>query len=169
MSAGTLISLEEYLRTSYSPDMEYRDGVLVERNVGDERHSFLQAMLALYVGNRRKRWGIRIYTELRTKVQERWYPIPDFCIYPAAGFDGQIPTVPPLLWVEILSPQDRIATVRRKAQDLVAQGVPRVWIVDPKSLESEVWTAAGMEPVNDRTLRIPDSPIVIPLDEVVED
>ena len=33
MGAGTLISVEEYLRTSYSPDKEYVDGVLVERNV----------------------------------------------------------------------------------------------------------------------------------------
>jgi Uma2 family endonuclease len=169
MRGGTLISLEEYLRTSYSPDMEYRDGVLVERNVGEERHSFLQAMLTIYVGNRRKRWEIRVYMALRTKVRDRWYPIPDLCIYPAAGFEGRIPSVPPLLWVEILSPEDRIATVRRKAQDLVGNGVPRVWIVDPESLESEVWTAAGMEPVQDRTLRIRDSPIVIPLDEVVED
>ncbi len=169
MSAGTLISLEDYLRTSYSPDMEYRDGMLVERNVGEERHAFLQTALASYLHQRRKRWEIRAYTELRTKVRDRWYPIPDVCIYPAAGFEGQIPSVPPLLWIEILSPEDRMPSVRRKAQDLVANGVPRVWIVDPKSLESELWTAAGVEPVEEHTLRIPGSPIVIPLDEVVED
>ena len=31
MSAGTLISLEAYLDTSYSPDVEYRDGMLGRR------------------------------------------------------------------------------------------------------------------------------------------
>jgi hypothetical protein len=36
MSVAKMISLEEYLHTSYSPDREYRDGVLVERNVGDK-------------------------------------------------------------------------------------------------------------------------------------
>ena len=42
MSAATLLSLEEYLNTSYSPDREYRDGVLVERNVGEKAHALLQ-------------------------------------------------------------------------------------------------------------------------------
>jgi Uma2 family endonuclease len=169
MSAGTLISLEEYLRTSYSPDMEYRDGVLVERNVGEERHSFLQTALAAYLHQRRKQLGIRVYTELRTKVRERWYPIPDVCIYPAAGFDGRIPSVPPLLWIEILSPEDRINSVRAKAQDLIGNGVPRVWIIDPETLESDLWTVAGIDHIEDKTLRLPDLGILIPLLDVVED
>ena len=42
MSAGTLVSLEEYLNTSYDPDVEYVDGVLVERNAGDWLHSLAQ-------------------------------------------------------------------------------------------------------------------------------
>jgi hypothetical protein len=36
---SSLVSLEEYLRTSYDPDMEFVDGVLVERNVGDWLHA----------------------------------------------------------------------------------------------------------------------------------
>jgi len=36
----------------YSPDKEYRDGVLLERNVGDQSHARLQALLALYRGKR---------------------------------------------------------------------------------------------------------------------
>jgi hypothetical protein len=36
MATTTLLSVEEYLRTSYSPDREYRDGVLIERNADDE-------------------------------------------------------------------------------------------------------------------------------------
>src|SRR5215475_2677389 len=101
MSAGTLISLEQYLNTSYSPDVEFRDGELVERNVGEKAHSFLQLALGAYLHRRRKRWGIEIYTELRVKVRERWYPIPDVCVYATPGFEGRYPSVPPLLWIEI--------------------------------------------------------------------
>ena len=32
MSVGALVSLDEYLKTSYDPDLEYVDGVLEERN-----------------------------------------------------------------------------------------------------------------------------------------
>ena len=42
MTAGTLIPVEEYLSTSYDPDVEYVDGVLVERNVGEWSHSLIQ-------------------------------------------------------------------------------------------------------------------------------
>ena len=42
MSVETLISVEEYLSTSYDPDVEYVDGVLVERNAGDWLHTTVQ-------------------------------------------------------------------------------------------------------------------------------
>ena len=42
MGVETLISVEEYLNTSYDPDVEYVDGVLEERNVGDWLHSLVQ-------------------------------------------------------------------------------------------------------------------------------
>jgi hypothetical protein len=33
---SSVVALEEYLRTSYDPDVEFVDGVLVERNVGEQ-------------------------------------------------------------------------------------------------------------------------------------
>ncbi len=35
MATGALVSVDEYLRTSYRPDCDYVDGILVERNVGE--------------------------------------------------------------------------------------------------------------------------------------
>jgi Uma2 family endonuclease len=169
MSAGTLISLEEYLNTSYSPDMEYRDGVLVERNVGEEAHAFLQIALGAYLHRRRKQWKIKVYTELRVKVRQKWYPLPDVCVYSLPGFEGRYPEVPPLLWVEILSPDDRMPEVWKRATELIANGVPYVWIIEPHTLESELWTASGVERLDDKTLRLPASPIVIPLLDVMEE
>lgn len=56
MAAGTLISVQEYLSTSYSPDREYVDGVVVERNLGERDHSRLQTDLSTYL-NVRSREG----------------------------------------------------------------------------------------------------------------
>jgi hypothetical protein len=36
MGAATLVSVEDYLDTNYSPDCEYIDGRIVERNLGGE-------------------------------------------------------------------------------------------------------------------------------------
>jgi hypothetical protein len=91
VSVGTLISLEEYLHASYSPDREYRDGVLVERNVGAKPHARLHAKLIQYIANHERAWGVFCYPELRIRVRENWYPIPDVCIY-AHDFDEPYPT-----------------------------------------------------------------------------
>jgi Uma2 family endonuclease len=57
--------------------------------------------------------------------------------------------------------------VWQKADELVALGVPYVWIIDPNTLESELRTANGVEKLADKTLRIPNTPIVIPLADVI--
>src|SRR5207253_7559770 len=98
VSAGTLISVEEYLHTSYHPDREYRDGVVTERNVGDNAHSLVQARLAAYLGRRRKQWKIEVYTELRIRAREGWFPIPDVCIYSLPAPPERFPSRMPMLW-----------------------------------------------------------------------
>jgi Uma2 family endonuclease len=169
MSVGTLISVEEYLKTSYSPDREYRDGVLVERNVGTKTHSRLQAVLAQYIRNRRKQWNVEVYTEMRFRARAGWCPIPDVSVYLLPEPEGEVPDKPPFLWIEILSPDDRITEVWEKAKNAIASGAPFVWVVDPDTLESELWTAAGVTRIVDGTLRLPDSPIVIPLADALEE
>jgi Uma2 family endonuclease len=170
MNVSTLLSVEEYLSTSYSPDKEFRDGVLVERNVGDNAHAELQALLTAYLVNRRTKWGIRVYTELRVRVREKWYPLPDVCVYTLPAPEERYPTRSPLLWIEILSHDDKIMDVWNKAKELVENGVPYVWIIDPNTLESQLMTASGgPNQVPDRTLRLPDSSVVIPLLEVMEE
>jgi Uma2 family endonuclease len=75
----------------------------------------------------------------------------------------------PLLWIEILSDDDRMIDVWDKARQVVECGSPYVWIINPNTLESELRTASGKSLVSNQTLAIPDSPIVIPLLEVMEE
>jgi Uma2 family endonuclease len=169
MGVGTLISVDEYLHTSYTPDWEYRDGVLLERQGGDLSHSRMQVRLAACLGTNRKEWHIDVYLGLRIRVREGWYAVPDVCAYSRAAPEEDYPSRMPLLWVEILSPDDRIIDVWERTRQLVACGSPYVWIIDPYSLDSELRTSAGPIAVKDKTLRLPDSPIVVPLAEVMEE
>jgi len=52
------ISVEEYLSTGYEPDCEYDDGVIVERNLGEFEHSFLQIFLGTILTNNMDQWGV---------------------------------------------------------------------------------------------------------------
>ena len=72
MSVETPLPNEDYLKTSDSPDREYRDGVLLERSLGSEPHSWLQSQLAHYLNRRQKPWTVQAYTELTIKVREDW-------------------------------------------------------------------------------------------------
>lgn len=161
------VPLQEYLRTAYSPDREYRDGELVERNVGDRTHSRLQILLSYYIAGREKQWNVVAYTELRIKVREDWYPLPDICVYAKPAPEERYPERPPLLWIEILSEDDRMIDVWAKAAELTKNGVPYVWIIDPHTLNSELWTASGASTLDDHILRLPHTEIVIPLLEVM--
>jgi len=73
MPTGTLISVEQYLATSYRPDCDYVDGRIEERNLGEWDHSKLQAAITAFFYQRRKAWNISVAPEQRVQV----YPFPD--------------------------------------------------------------------------------------------
>jgi Uma2 family endonuclease len=68
---------------------------------------------------------------------------PDVALYDdAEHFDDVVPKyaeVPPLLAVEILSPNDRADQVTRKITDYLQSGVALVWLVNPESREVTVY------------------------------
>jgi len=65
MPAGKLISVAEYLATSYRPDWDYIDGHIEERNLGEWHHANLQSAVVTYLRNRSKQWAIKAVVEQR--------------------------------------------------------------------------------------------------------
>src|SRR3954454_8058992 len=122
MDTGALVSINEYLSTSYRPDCDYVDGVIVERNVGEFDHSRLQTAIASYFHTRRKELGITVVTEQRVQVSPARFRIPDVCV--TLGIpDEQIFTRPPFICIEILSPDDRLSAMQEKVTDYLDMGV----------------------------------------------
>ena len=78
LPTSPLVSVEEYLNTSYEPDVEYVDGVLVERNVGDWLHSLVQSNLLFAL--RRKYPHLKVVAELRSRVRETRFRLPDISV-----------------------------------------------------------------------------------------
>src|ERR1035438_1247241 len=118
MGTTTVISEETYLRTSYGPDCEYADGVLIERNLGEQDHSWLQLALGSYFFRRRKIWGIEAFTEQRHFIRPGRYMIPDVCVIRSPRPVEKVFDKPPLIWIEILSPEDRPIRVNEKIREL---------------------------------------------------
>ena len=59
MAVTTLVSVDEYLNSSYHPDCDYVEGRLVERNVGEISHGDAQTSCVVYVRMHYKNFGHR--------------------------------------------------------------------------------------------------------------
>jgi Uma2 family endonuclease len=131
--ADPLVSVEEYLNTSYEPDCEYTDGVLEERNVGEFDHSFLQGMLTTLFNNHMVEWGILALPEQRVQILPGSYRIPDVTVLSLGAPREPILTHPPLIAIEIMSPGDNFRHHARKAQEYLDFGIEHVWVIDPSA------------------------------------
>ena len=159
-----MVSAHEYLSTSYSPDCDYVDGVLLERNVGEKDHSKLQARLAAMFVVRGAEWGVSVYTEQRVQVKKERFRIPDVCVVRDPEPDEQIFTSPPFICIEILSKDDRMSEIQEKVSDYLSFGVPYVWILDPKTRKAWRCTEQGM--LDTTELCTEDPAIVLPVDSL---
>jgi Uma2 family endonuclease len=166
MASRTLISVEEYLRTSYRPDCDYVDGEVLERNVGERDHSTLQKNLILYLGIREVELGICVFPEQRVQVSKTRFRIPDVCVTLAVPTE-QILTSPPFICIEILSPEDRWPRVQERIDDFLAMGVPYVWVLDPstKTAYSATPTAPAQQ-VTSGILKTLNPSVEVPLSEI---
>ncbi len=54
------VGVEEYLTSSYRPDMDYVDGHLEVRNLGEYEHGQLQLVLLSMFHERAREWNIRV-------------------------------------------------------------------------------------------------------------
>ncbi len=134
MAVETLIPVEEYLRTSYSPDVEYVDGELVELNVGDPLHSLVQSNIIFALRTKYK--NVKVLPEVRSKVTSTRYRLPDICVtltFPG----GKVLLDPPFVAVEILSEDDRMSRVIERLLEFAAIGTPQ-YLGDRSAPEKDV-------------------------------
>ena len=169
MLASTVVAVEEYLSTSYDPDREYIDGVVVERNLGERDHSRPQTLICVYLSTHEKDWGVVTLTEQRVQISASRFRIPDVCLLWATDPDEPIVRTAPIVCIEILSRDDRMPAIREKVRDYVAMGVKHVWVIDPLERRGLNFTAKATDEPQDRVLYVADSEIRLPLDEIFRD
>jgi Uma2 family endonuclease len=157
------VSVEEYLSTVYEHDCEYVDGVIEERDLGEFEHAFLQLFLGSIFVAHRTEWGVVAVSEQRVQTQVNHFRVPDLTILRANTPRERILTRPPLLVIEIQSPEDTLRRTRAKAAEYLAFGIEHVWVIDPAARVGYRGTADGLELVRSGELAIPETPIRIVL------
>lgn len=157
MSTAPLIpdrmSVEEYLHTSFDgADREYLDGEVFERNMGNKSHSRVQAHFIAFFHNLESKTGLYVVPELRHKVTRTRYRIPDVAVFEGEP-DSEVPSDPPLVAIEVLSPDDRIGYLIPKFEEYRKWGVKHIWIADPEDRKLFTYSESGLHEVS--TLDLP--------------
>jgi Uma2 family endonuclease len=165
MKTQAAVPVEEYLATTFHPDRDFLEGVLMERHVGGWDHGRLQALLAAYFIQLESKLGLRAGTEVRVQVKPNRFRVPDICLIRADRPREQIIRTPPFLCVEILSPEDTLLELQGRIDDYLAFGVPYVWLIDPWGKRGWVHTSDSISEAKDGVLRTADPEIAIRLAE----
>ena len=161
----TLISVHEYLNTSYDPDVEYVDGILVRRNVGDWLHSLIQSNIIFHL--RRKYAGISIVQGLRSQTRSIRYRLPDLCVL------LQPPTTKFLvdaafLTIEILSEDDRMSRMMEKLEEYDQKGIPHTWLIDPRLQKVSLYSSGTLNEVRNPVLATADPRLELSREEIFQ-
>jgi Uma2 family endonuclease len=152
------IPIEEYLRTIYEPDEDYVDGTVEERNLGEYDHNAAQKVLLFWFARHEKQWGIRVIQEQRIRLSSTRVRIPDVSIFPREFLIEQVFTRPPLIAIEVLSPEDRHSQMQEKINDYRSFGVSKVWIFDPKQRTG--WDASDGNWIRHQRFTMPGSQFI---------
>ena len=155
-----LIPIEQYLRTSYSPDVDYVDGIIEERHLGEFDHGRLQALLTAVILSHEPHWNVIGVVEQRIRVAGRRVRIADIAMLRADTPREPVTETPPFICIEILSPEEHLSRARVVLQDYLSMGVEHIWLIDPLRRVAYTYDAAGLHE-HEGPLTVANTPISI--------
>ncbi len=153
-----LVSVEEYLNTSYPDgDREYLDGLVVERNVGTPSHSALQKILIVHLAAFERPLQIAVRPECRTRIEQTRYRVPDILVMRRPfRQSNRVVLDPPLLIIEILSPDDRMRETMQRFREYEKLGVPHIVQMDPEDRTTFVFVSGNLVRRDLSSFEVPD-------------
>ncbi len=151
-TAPALMTLEQYLHTSFSPDVDFVSGELKERNVGEKDHARLQSLISAIFVSREDQYGFESCTEQRIQVTDDRVRICDFTLVGKGAPYEEVLRTAPVLCIEIMSPEDRLSRVLNVLQDYRAMGVQDIWLIDPQERLAYTFGNNGLQQQQDLKL-----------------
>lgn len=166
MATPTLATVEQYLNTSYEgPDREFVNGEILERSMPPLIHGLIQIRLGVIFDKARQFGSFYAASEVRHKLGDGVYRIPDVAVYSPDLPTEAVPSRPPFIVVEIISPDDHVSDLLEKLAEYQAWGVPHIWVIDPQVQRLAVYRN-GLEFVPAFT--VPGHPIEIRFSDLTQ-
>ena len=167
MATKTEITAGQYLETTFEHDAEFVHGEIVARPMPDNTHSRIQFLILMAIGRLIQSHPLFPRPELRVRLNENLYRVPDIAVFAGLPPAENVPSSPPLLVVEILSPDDRYHDLMEKLEEYRVWGVANIWVVDPLSKHLAIYSETGLRYV--QSLDLADYPLQLTPSAVFED
>lgn len=164
MGTTALTSMAEYMNTDYSPDAEYVDGAIVERNVGKKSHGKIQRRLITWFDTRYPDFPVWPEQRVQT-IPGRRCRIPDVCVTLEEPV-LEVFDAPPFICIEILSEGDTISDYFEKFDEYSEFGVPYIWVIDPRRKKAYSYRDGSLEEVHGEAFVTTNPEIRLPLEEI---
>jgi len=163
MATKTLMPVEEYLSADFDgPTPEFLDGELVERGMPTFGHGDTAGWIYHLFVQRTAKPSLYASVEVHVRTAPRQYRIFDVVVVDRK-ISG-VPDTPPLIDIEVLSPDERLDKIVDRFAELRAWGVPHLWLVDPKHRCLYAFGRHGLSEVD--TWEIPEKNLRLTRDDV---
>jgi Uma2 family endonuclease len=163
MASRLQVAPADYLSTSFdNPDREYVRGEIVERSTPDRLHALAQVWLIHYFCAFIESHKLFPYSEMRMRLASDLFRIPDVVVFADTDSTELVPSQPPFLVIEILSPDDRYSYIHQKLAEYRIWGVPHIWVVDPHRRTLDSYESGALSRVD--ALKLPGYPVEITAD-----
>ena len=153
-TSPVLLSIEEYLHTSYHPDVHFVDGEIEERNVGEYSHAKIQSFISHLFTLHEDDWHTDAVVEQRIRIASSRVRICDIAILRSDAPHEEVTATPPLICIEVLSPKDRLPRAELVLADYFAMGVPNIWLIDPYKRLAYTFGPTGLHPADPTNLQL---------------
>ena len=151
MATKAQITAEQYLHMTFEHDAEFVRGELVERAMQNYFYGRIETLLSSLFEALRSPYRLYACSSVRMRLAPDLYRIPGIAAFVTPP-DGVVPHEPPLVVVEILSPDDRYYDLMQKLEEYRVWGVTNVWVVDPLAKRLALYTPSGIQYVSSLAL-----------------
>ena len=123
----------------FEREPELVHGELAEKPLPNKSHGRTQQRLAVLLDG-----AGYCCTEVRLRLAEDLYRIPDVALFQNGDPGEEIPSTPPLVVVEIASPDDRLHNVLQKLGEYEQWGVRYIWLIEPELKRCQVYNNGSL-------------------------
>jgi Uma2 family endonuclease len=123
----------------------------------------IQVFLSLQFTVNQDEWATDAVVEQRIRVNATRVRVCNVAVLRAETPLEEVKATPPLICIEVMSPEDRIPRAMRVLADYLAMGVPNIWLIDPYKRVAYTYDAGGLHPADTTALTVPGTPIRLDL------